>query len=114
MDIKKKQTAGQRIIASAKEALAFAQGEDNSCVVHELEPPNSTLKKESLDMPYSSASEVIRDALRLFEEHEELRATQIKNIRQQIQEGRESGTGIPDGQVFNRLEAKYGKLTSET
>ena len=63
---------------------------------------------------YSSASEVVRDALRLFEEQEELRETQIKNIRQQIQEGRESGTGIPDGQVFNRLEAKYGKLTSET
>ena len=63
---------------------------------------------------YSSASEVIRDALRLFEEQEELRATQIKNLRQQIQEGRESGTGIPADKVFNRLEAKYGKLTSET
>jgi len=63
---------------------------------------------------YSSASEVIRDALRLFEEHEELRATQIKNLRQQIQEGRESGTGIPADKVFNRLEAKYGMLTSET
>jgi len=66
------------MIASAKEALAFAQG------------------------------------LRLFEEHEELRATQIKNLRQQIQEGRESGTGIPADKVFNRLEAKYSKLTSET
>ena len=63
---------------------------------------------------YSSASEVVRDALRLFEEHEELRATQIKNLRQQIQEGRESGTGIPADKVFNRLEAKYDKLTSET
>ena len=29
----KKPTAGQRIIASAKQALAFAEGEDNGCVV---------------------------------------------------------------------------------
>ena len=63
---------------------------------------------------YSSASEVVRDALRLFEEHEELRATQIQNLRQQIQEGRESGPGIPADKVLNRLEEKYSKLTSET
>jgi antitoxin ParD1/3/4 len=63
---------------------------------------------------YSSASEVVRDALRLFEEQEELRETQIKNIRQQIQEGRESGTGIPADKVFNRLEAKYSNLQDKT
>jgi putative transcriptional regulator len=31
---KKKQTPGQRMIASAKQALAFAEGKDNGCVVH--------------------------------------------------------------------------------
>ena len=30
----KKMTAGQRMIASAKEALAFAEGAANGCVVH--------------------------------------------------------------------------------
>ena len=30
----KDQTAGQRIIASAKNALAFARGEENGCIVH--------------------------------------------------------------------------------
>lgn len=30
----KKQTAGQRMIASAKQALAFAEGESTGCVVH--------------------------------------------------------------------------------
>jgi len=30
----KKQTARQRMIASAKQALAFVQGEENGCVVH--------------------------------------------------------------------------------
>ena len=29
-----KQTPGQRMIASAKQALAFAEGKDNGCVVH--------------------------------------------------------------------------------
>jgi antitoxin ParD1/3/4 len=62
---------------------------------------------------YSSASEVVRDALRLLEEHEELRETQLKNLRQQLQEGRESGPGIPADRVFERLEEKYSKLTSE-
>jgi len=63
---------------------------------------------------YCSASEVIRDALRLLEEHEELRETQIKSLRQQLQEGRESGPGIPADRVFDRLEEKYSKFTSET
>jgi antitoxin ParD1/3/4 len=63
---------------------------------------------------YSSASEVVRHALRLFEEHEELRATQIKNLCQQLQEGKESGAGVPADRLFDRLESKYSKLTSET
>ncbi len=62
---------------------------------------------------YSSASEVIRDALRLLEEHEELREVQIKTLRQQLQEGRESGPGISADKVLDRLEAKYSKLTTE-
>jgi hypothetical protein len=45
---------------------------------------------------------------------EETRQAQIKNLRQQIQEGRESGIDIPADNVLNRLEAKYSKLTSET
>jgi putative transcriptional regulator len=34
MTMANKQTPGQRMIASAKQALAFAEGEDNGCVVH--------------------------------------------------------------------------------
>ncbi len=62
---------------------------------------------------YSSASEVIRDALRLLEEREELKETQIIALRKQIQEGKESGPSIPADKVFDRLEAKYRKLTNE-
>jgi putative transcriptional regulator len=34
MTMANKQTSGQRMIASAKQALAFAKGEVNGCVVH--------------------------------------------------------------------------------
>lgn len=61
---------------------------------------------------YASASEVIRDALRLMEEREELRETQVRNLRAQLQEGRDSGPGIPANKVLDRLEAKYKKLVS--
>ncbi len=60
-----------------------------------------------------SASEAIRDALRLLKEHEELREMPIKALRRQIQEGKESGPGIPADKVFDRLEEKYSKLISE-
>jgi antitoxin ParD1/3/4 len=62
---------------------------------------------------YSSASEVIRDALRLLEEREELRETRITALRQQVQDGKESGPSVPADKVFDRLEAKYRKLTIE-
>jgi antitoxin ParD1/3/4 len=71
------------------------------------------IKKQIESGRYSSASEVVRDALRMMEEREELREIEIKHLRQQIQEGRESGPGIPADKVFDRLEAKYRKLTSE-
>lgn len=60
---------------------------------------------------YSSASEIIRDALRLLEERKELKEIQIRSLRQQLQEGRESGPGISADEVFDRLETKYSKLT---
>lgn len=60
---------------------------------------------------YTSASEVVRDALRLLEEREELREAQIKNLRAQLQEGIDSGPGIPADEVLDRLDAKYQNTT---
>lgn len=71
------------------------------------------IKQKIASGRYSSASEVIRDALRLLEEQEQLREAQIKNLRRQIQDGQESGPGVPADQVFDRLEAKYSKLINE-
>jgi antitoxin ParD1/3/4 len=56
---------------------------------------------------YVSASEVVREALRLLEGRERLREIELEEYRAQIREGMESGPGVPAEEVFARLEAKY-------
>jgi antitoxin ParD1/3/4 len=63
---------------------------------------------------YTSASEVVREALRLLEEREKLREAQIKNLRAQLQQGIDSGLGISADEVFDRLEAKYENIIPST
>ncbi|MBI4471336.1 MAG: type II toxin-antitoxin system ParD family antitoxin [Acidobacteria bacterium] len=51
---------------------------------------------------YNSASEVVREALRLLERHEKIRAAQLSNLRKRIDEGQASldrGEGV-DGEKF--------------
>jgi len=51
---------------------------------------------------YTTASEVIREALRLLEEHDELRQKRLEAIRRKIDEGLaqlDRGEGIPGDQV---------------
>lgn len=55
---------------------------------------------------YASASEVVREALRVLEGRERLREIQLEEYRAQIREGMESPT-LPAEDVFARLEAKY-------
>jgi antitoxin ParD1/3/4 len=63
---------------------------------------------------YSSASEVIREGLRLLEDRETLREAQIKSLREQILEGMNSGVGVPAEEILNRLEKKYNTLNGNT
>lgn len=56
---------------------------------------------------YASASEVMRDSLRLLEEREEQRQARLQALREDIRAGIESGAGAPADEVFDRLEAKY-------
>jgi antitoxin ParD1/3/4 len=56
---------------------------------------------------YASASEVIRDSLRLLENRERLRQIEIEEYREKVKEGMTSGQGIAADAVFDRLEAKY-------
>ena len=57
---------------------------------------------------YASASEVVRDSLRLLERREERRRAQLDALRREIGIGVESGPGIPADDVLSRLEKKYG------
>ncbi|PHP20462.1 addiction module antitoxin [Sphingobium sp. IP1] len=58
---------------------------------------------------YASASEVVRDSLRLLEEREEERAPQMEALRAEIDKGTSSGPGIPANQVFDKLRARIGQ-----
>ena len=42
---------------------------------------------------YTSASEVVREALRLMEEQDRLRAAKLEQLRQDIRKGLDSGAG---------------------
>lgn len=62
---------------------------------------------------YASASEVVRDALRLLEEQERLRLATLDALRSDIRQGLESGPGKPADEVFERLERKYSAMTRQ-
>jgi antitoxin ParD1/3/4 len=44
---------------------------------------------------YNSASEVVREALRLMETQDELRALKLEQLRRDIRQGLESGSSLP-------------------
>lgn len=52
---------------------------------------------------YSSASEVVREALRLMEERDQFRAAKLSQLRQAIQDGLDSGPAVElDGEDLKR------------
>ena len=60
---------------------------------------------------YNSASEVVREALRLFEERDHIRQLQIQELRKKINKGwasLERGEGV-DGEEFFRALAREEK-----
>ncbi len=60
---------------------------------------------------YASASEVIRDGLRLLEEDQKRRQAIIDGLRGEIDKGRRSGRPKPAAEVLDRLERKYTQMT---
>lgn len=58
---------------------------------------------------YNSASEVVREALRLLEEQDQLRALRLDEVRKKVAEGLEAlhrGEGIDGQDAFERLRKK--------
>ncbi|NWG75501.1 MAG: type II toxin-antitoxin system ParD family antitoxin [Rubrivivax sp.] len=51
---------------------------------------------------YTSASEVVREALRLMDEQDRLRAAKLEQLREEIRQGMDSGVS----QTWNAEEAK--------
>ena len=56
---------------------------------------------------YASASEVIRDGLRVLEDQGKLRAAKLEALRADIQQGLNSGPGRPVQDVAAKLQARY-------
>ncbi|WP_431275249.1 type II toxin-antitoxin system ParD family antitoxin [Variovorax ureilyticus] len=56
---------------------------------------------------YQSASEVIRDGLRLLEERTAYQQAKLEALRADIQAGIESGPGRPLAEVDGKLRSRY-------
>jgi len=62
---------------------------------------------------YASASEVIRDALRLWKERRDLLGYTVEELRVLVQEGIDSGPSIDGPEAMDRLLAKYRARAGE-
>lgn len=54
---------------------------------------------------YASNSEVVRDALRLWEQREEIRALELARLKQAYEEGIASGEPVDGDEAFARIRA---------
>ena len=70
----KQQTAGQRIIASAKEALTFAQADDNGCVVHAPKAMDAVRIRKKIKMSQSQFAKYFGVSVCTVQEWEQGRA----------------------------------------
>lgn len=52
---------------------------------------------------YNSASELVREALRLLDERDQVREMRLQALRKAVQEGIDSGPGIPADEVFAEI-----------
>lgn len=65
---------------------------------------------------YNSASEVVREALRLLAEQDRLQEIRIEGVRKKVAAGLKSldeGKGISGDEIFSKLEARLLHLEGE-
>lgn len=77
-----------------------------------LNPHFEELVKAKVDSGlYNSVSEVVREALRLLEERDQLRALQMNELRREIQKGIDSGA--PANLDIDAIKARGRQRLSE-
>lgn len=62
---------------------------------------------------FASASEVVREGLRLVEEREAEREARLEALRSEIARGRESGPGVPAEEAFARVRERTANPATE-
>jgi antitoxin ParD1/3/4 len=65
------------------------------------------IKSQIQQARYASASEVIRDGLRVLEDQAKYRTLKLEALRADIQQGINSGPGRPAQEVAAELQARY-------
>lgn len=69
----------------------------------------SFIKDQIKQGRYASASEVVRDGLRILEDREKFRTMKLEALRSDVQQGMESGAGVAAKQVFAEARARIAK-----
>jgi antitoxin ParD1/3/4 len=78
-----------------------------------LTPELERFIREKVDSGrYHSSSEVVREALRLLEEREQLRALCLEELRREIQRGVDSGPAVDGEEVFAWLRARHESMAA--
>ena len=77
----KEQTAGQRMIASAKQALAFVQGKDDGCVVHIPDQIDTARIRKKINMSQSQFAAYFGVSVRTVQEWEQGRVVPSRSAR---------------------------------
>lgn len=79
-------------------------------------PPDmlSAIKAQVSAGHFSSTSEVLREAMRLWLNHEEERTERLKALRARVKESLgDPRPSIPAEQVFDKLERKYSDMARQ-
>ena len=77
-------------------------------------PEMAALMRQAVEAgEYASTSEVVRDALRDWEYRRKQRDQAIIELRRLIQEGIDSGPSVDGEAFFDRLRAKYKRMSNQ-
>lgn len=72
----------------------------------------SFIKSQVSSGRYASASEVVRDSLRLLEEQDAMRQARLDALRAEIEQGASSGPGIPADQAFANARRRIADIAA--